>query len=38
MVEKLVPTPAIFPLSQARKDTKNEASEQTEADDANRRK
>lgn len=38
MVEKLVTTQAIFRLSKAQKETKNEASEQTEADDVNRRK
>lgn len=38
MVEKLVPNQAIFLLSEAHEDTKNEASEQTEADDGNRTK
>ena len=38
MVEKLVPTQAILLLSEAHKDTKNEASEQTEDDDVNRGK
>lgn len=38
MAEKLVPTQAILLLSEAHKDTKNEASEQTEDDDVNRGK